>query len=289
MNLVTQAFPGVDFASRVQNYENVEAHADAQRMGCDVTELKYDGWWGRLVVEREVGKVYSRQGQLKHEAKIEMPNCVVIGEFLKGTQRVVSGTEGKSDFLMAFDCLEWDGSLVADRKWTRRKRVVNSMQQYTDGGQWVCPVESYGIEDAGELWNRHVDNGNAEGLVYRKSTDPYVGSTLYRRKKQFTVDYVVTGVYEGQGKHKGRLGGVTAGLFVNGKLKEKVKVGGGFNDSEREAIWQSPRLYIGRVLEVTGWQVFESGAVRHPNAVRGEDGLLRWRDDKRPEHCTWPS
>lgn len=285
MKLLTQSFPGINFASRVQNYDNVIEHGDAAKKGADIVEVKYDGWWGRLHVENQIGRVYSRQGQLKHEAKIDIPDCVLIGEFLKGTQRVVQGGEGAANDLKVFDCLEWDGGLVAHLPLLRRKRTVNALARYTDS--WVSPVDSFDIAEADVLWQKHVIEGNAEGLCYKRMSDSYVGSTIWRKKKEVTMDYVVMGVVEGAGKHKGRLGAVVAGLYVNGSLIEKVRVGGGFNDVERQEIFDNPAKYTGRVLEVRGWQLFDSGAVRHPNAVRGPDGKLLWREDKLPTDCTW--
>jgi ATP-dependent DNA ligase len=141
---------------------------------------------------------------------------------------------------------------------------------------------------ADSLWRQHVENGTCEGLVYKRIGDTYIDSTVWRRKKEVTMDYIMMGVYEGAGKHKGRLGGINGGLWVNGKAEIRCKVGGGFNDAEREDIWNNPQKYMGRVLEVKGWQLFESGAVRHPNAVRDErTGQLRWRDDKEQKDCYW--
>ncbi len=285
MNSLKTEFPLIDFEERVQAYKNVESHEEAILAGADIVELKFDGWWGRLVAQGGQAKVYSRQGQLKHEASLDIPDCTLIGEFLKGTQRVVSGGEGAAGNLVVFDVLEMEGRCAAHLPWTARNRMVKGLEQY---GQWIQPVKSFGIRASGSLWNAYVEGGNAEGLVYKRSSDRYVGSTVWRMKKEFSMDYILISPYEGKGKHVGKLGGVNGGLWVDGKVVQRCKVGGGFNDAEREEIWNNFEKYAGRVLEVTGWQIFESGAMRHPNAARDPlTGLLKWRDDKEPQDCYW--
>ena len=278
----------IDFTQRVQKYKNVTEHQQAIKAGADLVQLKYDGWWARAVIKNRSAKIYSRQGQLKDTILVGLPNCVLIGEFLKGTQRVVSGTEGEHSSLIVFDILELESdSDVHEKKYGHRVKIVQDILKGTD--TWVKPCVTYSSVDFCErLWKDHVENGDCEGLVYKKSSDKYVGSTVWRRKREFTMDYVVMGVEEGLGKHSGRLGAIICGLVEGGVLVEKVRVGGGFNDREREHIWDFPDKYIGRVLEVKGWQVFDSGAMRHPNAVRGGDGKLKWRADKTKNDCVWP-
>lgn len=276
-----------DFTQRVQKYKNVSGHEQAAKGGADIVQLKYDGWWARAVVDAGVAAVFSRQGQLKHTQPVNLPNCVLIGEFLKGTQRVVSGTEGQHSSLIVFDILELRGRPVHFRKYEDRTVLFRKLHMdYLT--EWTEPCSSFPFDQCDELWNRHVEQGNCEGLVYKRSLDPYVGSTVWRRKKEFTMDYVVMGFEEGEGKHAGRLGALICGLVEDGTLIEKVRVGGGFNDEEREDIWVNAKNYVGRVLEVKGWQIFDSGAMRHPNAVRGHDGKLRWRTDKKRKDCVWP-
>lgn len=83
------------------------------------------------------------------------------------------------------------------------------------------------------------------------------------------------------------MGKVEGSLYVNGVLKKITLIGGGFTDKERKDIWENFDKYRGRVLEVDGYQLFSSGALRHPNAVR-ECKQLKWRDDKPTEECVWP-
>lgn len=280
-------------SGRVQKYVNVEEHGEAYDRYADVVEVKYDGWWARCVFEEGEVRVYSRQGQLKYEGRSGL-DCkysgVIVGEYLVGTQRATSG-EGGLGKVMVFDVLEIDlhNGTGIEREayalpWNERRELLEEVE--FEGSMFEL-VPTFPIEEAEEVWEREVEKGGGEGLIYKRSDEPYVGAVIYRKKQVFTMDYVVMGVEEGGGRNEGKLGALVCGLYVEGELVKKVRVGGGFTDAERQDIWDEDRKYIGRVIEVKGWQLFESGAMRHPNAVRGADGLLKWRDDKAPEECVW--
>ena len=180
----------IDFSKRVQKYKNVTSHKQAEKAGAEIVQLKYDGWWARAVIKSRSAKIYSRQGELKDTMQVGLPDCVLIGEYLKGTQRVVSGTEGEHSSLIVFDILEVRGEEVHSVPYGFRVDRIHRM--LSDPNMWVLPCKTYPICEADRLWDSEVENGNCEGLVYKKRSDPYVGSTVWRRKKEFTMDYVVT-------------------------------------------------------------------------------------------------
>ena len=282
----------IDFTSRIQSYVNfstVKEAAASPRF--DITQIKYDGWWARLVITGGIAQIYSRQGQLKETRPVPgIADMVLIGEFLKGTNRACAGDSGK---VMVFDALYLPHphhdrmEQVFDYNYAARERLVRNLKSEGSLPDWAVPVESYHPNKSATLWDEHVMNGGGEGLVYRSSRDSYHPATIGRVKRVVTMDYVVMGFTEGAGKRKGMAGNLTCGLYVNGVLTPKVSVGGGFNNAEMIDQFQNFDKYKGRVLEVMGWQLFESGALRHPNACRNEDGSIRWRDDKRPEDCVW--
>lgn len=282
----------LDFTSRIQSYVNFSTVAEAAASRrFDITQIKYDGWWARLVVTGGIAQIYSRQGQLKETRPVPgIADMVLIGEFLKGTNRACAGDSGK---VMVFDALFLPGTgtgitQVFDYSYSARERFIRNLKSEGRLPDWVVPVESFSPTKSVALWEEHVMNGGGEGLVYRSSREVYHPATIGRVKRVFTMDYVVMGFTESTtGKRKGMAGNLICGLYVNGVLTEKVKVGGGFNNPEMIDQFQNFGKYKGRVLEVKGWQLFESGAMRHPNACRNDDGSIRWRDDKRPEDCVW--
>lgn len=76
---------------------------------------------------------------------------------------------------------------------------------------------------------------NWEGLMYRNADAPYEfkrSQNILKIKKWYDIELPVVDFQEGLGKHEGRLGA----LLVNYK-DNIVSVGSGFNDQEREVIW----------------------------------------------------
>jgi hypothetical protein len=106
-----------------------------------------------------------------------------------------------------------------------------------------------------------------EGLVLRQ------GDKWIKVKPEETYDVRVIGAFEGEGKHKGRLGGL---------ITSRGRVGTGFTDEERENIWawyttghggEYPGPLEGRIIEVGFMSLTADGKFRHPR-------FERFRDDK---------
>jgi hypothetical protein len=111
-------------------------------------------------------------------------------------------------------------------------------------------------DDVMVLLDRAVNDCRVEGLMLRQD------DLIYRVKPVETHDTVVTDVYEGTGKHAGRLGGLVTPMG---------KVGGGFTDEEREQIWKDPASIIGKTIEVKCMELTSNGKFRHGSKIR-----IRW-------------
>ncbi len=273
----------MNYEKRIQKYQNFATVADAMKAGFDLVQPKYDGWWARVVIKDGTASIYSRQGMLKHTKPVPQGtvDMVLVGEYLIGTQRATSGADsGNCGVVRVFDVLEIEGTNIAESEQYEWRMAAGAIA--ASGVEWLVATRSEPAGAARKLWDEYVERDGAEGLVFRRSTDAYSSAIIGRVKKQFTMDYVVMSVVEGEGKHAGRAGAVVCGMYVRGTLTEKVRVGGGWTDAMREAIWAEPSLYVGQVLEVKGFQVFESGSMRHPNAVR-------FRNDKTAAECVWTS
>lgn len=91
-----------------------------------------------------------------------------------------------------------------------------------------------------------------EGAMAKDARSPYVfkrGKNVLKVKRFKDADLKVVDMYEGKGKHKGRLGGI----IVEGKIGKDVyrsEVGSGFNDSTREEIWNNKKKFLGRIAQV---------------------------------------
>jgi hypothetical protein len=100
-------------------------------------------------------------------------------------------------------------------------------------------------------WFKTVQLMEVEGLVLRQ------GDTYIKVKDKYTVDVKITGIVEGEGKHKGRLG-----KFIT----EKGGVGTGFSDVQR--IEYYTEALIGTYVEVETMELTPNGKFRHPRFVR---------------------
>lgn len=116
-----------------------------------------------------------------------------------------------------------------------------------------------------------------EGMVLREMDGK---GKLFKVKPKETYDVSVTGMIEGTGKHKGRMGAL---------LTSKGKVGTGFTDEERERWWEffmgcpctiiddiseTPTQYLllahapTPTIEVECWELTKGGKFRHPRYIR---------------------
>jgi len=68
---------------------------------------------------------------------------------------------------------------------------------------------------------------------------------ILKVKRFYTVDLKVTAVEEGSGRHVGRLG-----AFVVDYKGNKLNVGSGMNDEQRDDFWRVRDELPGRVIEV---------------------------------------
>ena len=273
-----------------QSYVNMHRKVAAGK-GFDLAQPKHDGCWSRLEINTEAKgecRIYVRDGSPKATIAIDpsIESATIIGEYLFGTNW--SQRADRNGKVIGFDLLAWDGKEYSDVCYHDRLHMLDAYIQ-TCGLDFLVVVESFPIEEVEVHWERLVNGPDKfEGMVFRKSMDSYAG-TLARQKEKYTMDYVITGKKEGLGKMKGMVGKLEGSLYVDGVLKLVCRIGGGMSNAERRDIWNNFEKYRGRVLECYGWQLFESGALRHPNAARdGKNGPLKWRDDKPASECVKP-
>jgi hypothetical protein len=67
------------------------------------------------------------------------------------------------------------------------------------------------------------------------------------------------------------------GLFVDGKITHVTQTAG-FDFEWRKRFSEHPEHYVGRVVELGGFEIFKTGAMRHSS-------FLRFRDDRLMEDC----
>lgn len=246
--------------------------------GFDVVELKFDGHWAEARFDgRGACCIYTRTGTLRKRCEVDrrLPRMTLIGEYLYGTEW--STRRERSGRFIAFDIVPkwWQRPTLATRK-----QKVHGLCGSTRMPNWFYSCGQFSLDMTETLWNAFVKGDDYEGLVFKKSTGRF-GEPHARMKRIHTADFVCEGFNPGKGKYEGVAGSILGSLYVDGVLKHVCSVNG-LTDIQRKAFTDKPEKFIGRVFEATGKGRFESGALRHGS-------FLRWRNDKRPEECTWDS
>lgn len=240
--------------------------------GCDIVQLKYDGWFCKAICLPDRTEFYSETSRLFATSGPTLPGAILVGEYMRGTQW--SQDPSRKGLMFIFDC--WalhDVPFVSETYKDRMTELRTALYAapYLGLPGIYRTVQNYHISHAAIVWESFVATGGYEGVVYRRSTGQ-IDDTLYREKNLLTFDGQVIGMEEGEGKHAGRLGYLRVIINSNGRLVE-TRVGNGFTDAQRIDIFDSKNYYVGKYCEFCANAQFESGNVRHGR-------FLRWREDK---------
>jgi DNA ligase-1 len=127
------------------------------------------------------------------------------------------------------------------------------------------------VDEILELERKYLAQG-LEGAMALPNIPYYLGkksNRLMKFKTMKSMDCKVVGMYEGEGKYAGMLGGLKL-IQENGL---ECDVGSGFTDDDRNKIWNEKTLAVGRIAEIKYQDLSTDGVMRFPV-------ILRWRNDK---------
>ena len=113
----------------------------------------------------------------------------------------------------------------------------------------VVSTKEDGVRLAEPIWET-----GGEGVMLVEATSPYEVNPNPRKtllKIKATTEYKLPciGVYEGDNKYAGMLGGIEVGYTVNGTTY-RVGVGSGFADYQRAEYWEHPERVVGKLVEI---------------------------------------
>lgn len=137
------------------------------------------------------------------------------------------------------------------------------------------------------VYTAYVEAGG-EGMMLKNPRAEYRfasrrANSWYKVKKFETIDVVMIGYTQGQGKYEGQIGAIEFGVYTydqHGVVDGGIQLGrcSGMDDEMREHVTHWPELYIGKVFELRHFGKTVSG-YRFPQ-------FLRWRPDKDAKECT---
>jgi len=252
-----------------------------------IIEPKYDGFYVELHVKNGMATGITRQGAKRFEKKCNLTDGIYYGEWCFGTEWSKKYKDGKwYDHVVLYDYKNderhYNCRLILLKSFI--DEVINN-----EKNDWIHITEYVEViklrdEIEGDIksWKKFYEEGTDqfEGIVIRdaRSTD-YICSRL---KRTFTMDYVIMGYEMSTAKKYKKLGwikNILCGLFIENELKQVVKVGS-MTEEWRKIFSRKKKEFIGQVIEVKGFQIFKSGALRHPS-------FLRVRKDKDAMECKW--
>ena len=253
------------------------------RMDYDVVEPKMDGIWGAMHI-RENGEyqIWSRTGKLKKEGKItpkhekglhtDKRECVILGEFMHGShwgkKQLVDGQ------FFAFDMVMWDGDwdFCEQPLYVRRQLLKDKLEDPHDMfrvsdafPRFVEMLPQWQIEEWSDMWTQYVDEMGYEGVILKRADESYAEATWCKIKARADIDYVCMGFGDGHEgtKYENTVGSIHGGLYnKEGELVDVCHVGG-LNETQRDFFNKHRDYFKGQVFTAYGYQIFESGAIRH--------------------------
>lgn len=132
------------------------------------------------------------------------------------------------------------------------------------------------VEEERERLSELAKQAGIEGWML-KNGGQY--GTWWKVKPTPTVDCVVTGIIEGEGKYTSQVGSLVVSVWQGTELVEIASCSG-MPDDERLRMTKEGKKIIGRVCEVKYQLLGKKGRLTHPRFVR-------WRPDKPAAQCTY--
>ena len=146
---------------------------------------------------------------------------------------------------------EFERDACTENYSVRKKRLLDLKNKIQKNGTQNIEVvqmvyEGTNVNDVYD-WLDYAVKHDWEGLVVNRQV-PYRRTRhngCLKVKRFYTVDLRITAIEEGQN----RLAGTMGALVVDYKGNE-LRVGSGFDDATRVAVWENPDNYIGKIVEV---------------------------------------
>ena len=203
-------------------------------------------------IEEIIGTDYAVDGELIRKNV----DGLTDGQNFRETISIINSDGNDKSLIkfVVFDIVpvdEFEKDACTEKYSVRKKRLLylkNKIQK--NGTQNIEVVQMvYEGTDVNDVydWLDYAVKHDWEGLVVNRQV-PYRRTRhngCLKVKRFYTVDLQITAIEEGQN----RLDGTMGALVVDYKGNE-LRIGSGFDDATRTAVWANPDNYIGKIVEV---------------------------------------
>lgn len=220
---------------------------------------------GKIIMKSRQNKMFEGLIDIENSIKeLGLNNVSLDGELLaidsnyenvyKDTMKIVSTKEKEKHGVkyMIFDILPIDefDNKKGVLKYSERRKILDNIKQNEFIN--ITPILYHGDDNNKILEVLSICRGNgAEGAMINLDK-PYEfkrSKTLLKLKVMNTCDLKIIGFEEGDGKYEGSLGNIICDY-----KGYQLGVGSGFDDKQREQIWNNQEEYLNRIAEI---QYFE--------------------------------
>lgn len=202
-------------------------------------------------IEEIIGTDYAVDGELIRKNV----DGLTDGQNFRETISIINSDGNDKSLIkfVVFDIVpvdEFEKDACTEKYSVRKKRLLDLKNKIQKNGTQNIEVVQmvYEGNDVNDVydWLDYAVKHDWEGLVVNRQV-PYRRTRhngCLKVKRFYTVDLQITAIEEGQN----RLDGTMGALVVDYKGNE-LRIGSGFDDATRTAVWANPDNYIGKIVE----------------------------------------
>ncbi len=256
--------------------------------GSYLVEPKFDGIFTSIRKKNNKIEVWSRRGERKSTLEELLKGSIdtfpsdiwLLGEAEYGSQAGRIAVEKRGyPVIHIFDLVEDENE---NKDIVRRKNKLNKLLSNLEE-KHLEPVEHKIIRarKIPETFKRYIKQGY-EGIVIKEIDKDFKSENWLKQKKILTDEFVIMGYEFGnadwhwirnyQIPKRGVVGNIICGLWKANKLVRVMRVGQ-MPFAVRLGLTLHPKKYLGRAVEIKGFERFESGALRHASFIRFRNDL----------------
>lgn len=240
---------------------------------------KYDGWYGYMDTQRP--EILSRAGRVIpsvewladkiYDVEGAGPSKRIIFEILLRDVTDFSKLNGilnrkrekaENAYLMVHDVITEED---VDRPFNLRYLdALNTVQRIKSACVQLAPhMGSSRKESTWRIAANSIWESGGEGVILKKCNAPYSSgkrnADVMKIKEEITLDLIVTGMKQGEGKYEGTLGAL---LVVDANGRQHTV--SGMTDAQRLAWWNNPDEIVGKIVEIKAMKILPDGSLREP-------------------------